>query len=193
MKRKWMRAVVPMMCACNPAAGAPLRLGLTAGAARLSVADPDGPTAKATAPDFGVVAMLGWARDTRLQLAADRQAATLAASTTDVGERVERTGVSLSYQERWRLSYHLKPWLGIGLGYAHEVDTLRHTIDSGGFLAAAYPDRAQGVYDAVVTADESWRWIRGWRIGMVLCYQAPLTAHAATALGASVMLSRRIF
>ena len=178
--------------ACASAAGEPLRLGVIGGVARLSVADPEGPTATAAAPDLAVVAILGWGRDTRLRLAAGRQTVTLAASTVDIGQRVERTSASLSYQERWRLSYRWKPWLGIGLGYAREDETLRHTIDRDGFLATAYPDRTVGVFDAVLTADSEWRWTHGWKIGVALRYDAPFAPHAATVLAAGALLTHRL-
>ena len=192
MDSRWMLAALLCGWACGAAAREPLRLGLIGGAARIAVDDPDGPTAGATAPDLGVAALLGWGRDTRLLLEADRQTATLTAGTHDIGARIARTAVSLSYQERWRLSYRWKPWLGIGLGYARMTETLRHTIDDGGFLASVYPDRSQGVADAVLTADSEWRWTRGWRIGVALRFELPLDPHATTVLAAGVLLSHRV-
>ncbi len=189
MDWKWILAAGLLFWAGGAVAGEPLRVGLSGGVARYSASDPDGPTAPASAPDLAAIALLGWGRDTRLRFEAGRTSVTLAAGTRDIGQQIVRTGASLSYQERWRLSYRWKPWLGIGLGYVRENDTLRHTVDSGGFLATVYPDRAQSALDAVLTADSAWRWIHGWRIGIDLRYDAPLDRAATTVVAAGLLLS----
>ena len=171
---------------------APVSLGVIGGVARLAVSDPQGPTRPAEVPDLALAARIGWGRDTRFLLEVGRNTATLSAGPVDVGEHVERTAGRISYQERWRVSYGWKPWLGVGLGYVRENDTLRHTVDSGGFLAAAFPDRSYASVDAVFSADSEWRWTHGWRVGIALRFEAPLDAHATTVVAAGALLTRRL-
>lgn len=182
MSAKWIFALIPLLAAAAAVADEPLRVGVLAGGAYTQITDPDGPTQTRFSPDLGVIAIADWARDARLFYQIRYQHFTLDADTQHIGQDVKRVGVSASYQHLLRLTRIWKPWLGVGLGYAHESDTLRHTVDSGGFLAQTYPDRTDSTFLAVLSASSEWRWTHNWQLGFTLQYDAPLSANGTSAI-----------
>jgi len=182
MSPTWILALPLALSVTTATADEPLRVGIIAGAGTYRVSDPAGPTSAANAPDVGVVATMDWARDARLLFQGHYQQFTLDAGTRNIGQHVKRVGVSASYQHLLRLTRDWKPWLGVGLEYTRETDSLRHTIDSGGFLAATYPDRSNSPLSAVLSASTEWAWTRDWDLGFSLQYDAALGANATTAL-----------
>ncbi len=182
MSAKWIFALCGTLCAAPALADEPLRIGIVAGAGYYEINDPAGPTQTTYAPDLGFIAIADWARDARLFYQAHYQHFTLDAGTANIGQDVKRASVSVSYQHLLRLSHPWKPWLGIGVGYAHETDSLRHTVDSGGFLATTYPDRSNSEVDAILSVSSEWRWTQQWHLGFTVQYDAPLSSSGTRAL-----------
>ncbi|MHB8453998.1 MAG: hypothetical protein ACYDDO_04715 [Acidiferrobacterales bacterium] len=180
MSAKWILALPLALTVASAFADDGLRVGILAGAGYDRITDPAGPTHTSYAPDIGLIAITDWARDARLLYQGHYQRFTLNAGTHNIGQDVKRVGVSASYQHLLRLTHVWKPWLGLGVGYTHETQSARHTIDRGGFLASTYPDRSDSELSALFTASSEWRRTQDLNLGFTLQYDAPLSASSTS-------------
>jgi outer membrane autotransporter protein len=167
-----------------PAADKTMRFGLMPIASRYEINDPLGSTKSGSdvTPLSGVV-IFDAGRDSRVFVHAYSADFQVTASTTDIGQKVKQAGINASYQTMFRLTRSIKPWLGLGLGYASERYQQRYRVTSGGFLAPGSPYESRSIenYTAVLNASHEWQYNRNYDIGLHLQYEQPISSGGASA------------
>jgi len=149
--------------------------------------DPDGPTvAKGNITPVSAVGIYDWGRDARIFAHVYYADFTLPASSTNIGQNVKQYGFDGSYQIMWRLTRNFRPWFGLGLGFANETYTTRHTVVSGYVPpGGSYPDRTVENFYGVLNASNQWRLSRFWDMGVHLQLEKP-TGDGARVIRAGI-------
>ena len=129
------------------------------------VDDPVGTTAVGNGLSISGIALVDVGRDSRVMLNINKDAYTLAASTTNVGQDVSSAGGGLSYQSMLRVSRTWKPWVGAGLGYTSTTYKNRYKLTPGGF-SVPMANRDATDISLLLNANSEWQFSRDWDIGL---------------------------
>lgn len=182
MNTRHLLCLVCLCCLANDqvwaaAIGMPARddrFGLGLGYARLTVEDPQGPSAAEWVARPLNLVYTAPARDPyRYWAEAFYQDAVLPASTTEIGQRVLQLGIRASLQRQ--VSSHTMggSWLGLGLQLARERFEDRHRLDNAGFLGHSFPDRSESKA-ALLLSYTLEREIQGWDVAAKLEQSLPV-------------------
>ncbi|NOX91878.1 MAG: hypothetical protein GXP18_05355 [Gammaproteobacteria bacterium] len=151
------------------------KLGYATGTVYVSVDDPAGNTAKKWTPLPLTLIHTNWLiKDIRYWSELFYYKATLDPAANRVGQNVEQFGLRVSLQKSLRLTRLWAPWLGMGVGVSRVTYDTRHTVDSDGFLLAAWPDREQTSVVLLFNIVSEWPLTRNWDIGVKLEQAIPV-------------------
>lgn len=112
------------------------------------------------------------------------------ATETEIGQEMERFGVRAIVHRPLYLSNKYNLWAGGGLQLTQEKYTLRHRIDSDGFLVQSFGDRTQTSLALVLDMVNEWQIDTRWNVGGRLRYSFAL-GDGADDLAASVVFLYR--
>lgn len=179
---------ISLLCSFSAYAAEGSRLGYGLSLNNLTVEDPDGDVPSTT--DLGFLNFYYidalW-RDTRYYAEFVYFKSDIDAEVNKIGQDVSSTGMRAVFQKRLRLGRHFKPWVGVGAGVFQEAFTLRHTVDSAGFLLTTYPDRDATSVVFSVDAVNEWQLTDRFDLGVRLLYALPLE-NGTRGLSATAML-----
>lgn len=150
------------------------RIGVGATLSKISVKDPNGDTrSKTELQPFNFVYTDDFSPDVRYWLEGFYQAATLAASSNQIGQDVERYGLRASLQRKLKLYPTFDLWGGLGVHAAMDDFSKRYTVDSEGYLLQRYGDRSSnhfGIHGELVA---EWKFKPRWGIAAKAMYAVP--------------------
>ncbi len=151
------------------------RIGYTAGISRITVDDPAGSTKAAVDVQPLTLIYTDWLPGGLRYWAEGYYArTTLDAGGSDVGQNVRRYGARLALQRNLRWG-QWSPWLGVGADLSRNRYSIRHTVDSDGYLLNTYADRsatALGISAHIVT---EWALARDWDLSAKLEQVIPVS------------------
>ncbi len=151
------------------------KLGYAMGTAYVSVDDPAGNTAKEwTLLPLTLIHTDWLIGDIRYWSELFYYKAVLDPTASKVGQNMEQYGFRISLQKNLRVTRLWVPWFGVGIGASQVIYTTRHTIDSDGFLLAAYSDREQTSVTLLLNIVSEWPLARNWDIGVKLEQAIPI-------------------
>jgi hypothetical protein len=151
-------------------------VGMLLGASAASVDDPDGHTQTGAAVDvLNVMTTVAAGRDQRWMGQLFHQTVRLDADVNAIGQDITTSGATMAWQYRWRISRAWKPWIGGGLGLAHDSFRARHLVDQDGFLVRRYPDRTEETVSVVVNTSTELARVGAWEVGLHVQYGVPVT------------------
>ncbi len=168
-----------------------IRFGIMPIATYYTINDPLGPTqSKTEVTPLSAVAIFDSGRDARFFVHAFASQFTVDASPENIGQKVKIYGINGSYQTLFRMTRVIRPWIGLGLGYASESYQNRHNITAGGYLPAGqpFPDRHEDNYTALVNLSQEWQFNRNYDIGLHVQFEKPFTSGGAQALRLGIYL-----
>lgn len=132
--------------------------------------DPVAKTDSANALGFGGIVTMALDRESRALLNINHDSYSLTGSQTNVGEDISSFGGSLSYQKMMRFTRTLKPWFGVGLGYASTSHSNRYTVSTLSSGHTLYADYKSTDISAVLSANSEWEYSRDLDIGLQAQY-----------------------
>lgn len=98
-----------------------------------------------------------------------------ASTSGDMGMNVDASQINISWLRKMPLSREFKPWVGVGLRSSFVETTLRHTVDSDGFLEEVFNDTEDTLISINLIANVDWRIGRnGWAIDTRFIYDLPM-------------------
>jgi hypothetical protein len=151
-------------------------IGALLGASAASVDDPDGHTQTGAAVDvLNAMTTVAAGRDQRWVGQLFHQTVRLDAGVDAIGQDITTSGATMAWQYRWRISRAWKPWIGGGLGLAHDRFRARHLVDQDGFLVRRYPDRTEETVSVVVNTSTELARVGAWEVGLHVQYGVPVT------------------
>ena len=167
-------------------------IGYAMGAALVSVDDPAGGTEASWTlqPITLVYTARVWRSSLRYWSELYYYKTILDASSTKIGQDVERYGMRLSLQKNLKILPKFSAWFGAGLDISQEKFTTRHTVDRDGFLIKAYPDREGANVAGVINVVSEWSLPRNWIIAAKLEQSIPFDGHITESLAAVTLLYR---
>jgi len=166
-----MRSSLCFLALCSVAAPAlsgendQLRFGVQSSLNSYRIDDPAGPTAAGSGLSLSGIALVELGRDSRVMLNVNKDAYSLAASTTNVGQDVSSIGGGVSYQSILRLTRTWKPWIGAGVGYSSITYKNRYKLTPGGF-SVPMANRDATDISLLLNANSEWQFNRDWDIGL---------------------------
>jgi len=167
------------------------KLGYAMGTAYVSVDDPAGNTAKEWTSQPLTLIHTDWLiRDIRYWSELFYYKAVLDPSASKVGQNVEQSGLRFSLQKSLRVTRLWAPWFGVGIGASSVTYTTRHTVDSDGFLLAAWPDREQTSIALLLNIVSEWPLTRNWDIGAKLEQTIPIDGDISESSALIMLLYR---
>ncbi len=144
-----------------------LRYGVQSSLNSYRIDDPAGTTAAGSGLSLSGIALVEFGRDSRVMLNVNKDAYSLAASTTNIGQDVSSIGGGVSYQSLLRLTRTWKPWIGAGLGYTSTTYKNRYTFTSPSMqFKYLYADRSATDIALLLNANSEWHYNRDWDIGL---------------------------
>jgi len=168
-----MRSILCFLVLCSVAAPAladetkPFQFGVQTSLNSYKIDDPAGQTAPGSGLSLSGIALVGYGRDSRLMINVNKEAYSLAGSTSNVGQDVSSFGGGVSYQSLWRATRTWKPWIGAGLGYTSTTYKNRYTFTSPSMqFKYLYADRSATDVSLLLNADSEWHYNRDWDIGL---------------------------
>ncbi len=168
-----MGQAISVLVLCSVAAPAlaaendPLRFGVQTSLNSYRIEDPAGPTAGGSGLSLSGIALYEFGRDSRLMININKDAYSLEASTSNVGQNVSSMGGGVSYQSKWRVSRTWKPWIGAGLGYTSTTYKSRYTFTSPSQqFKYLYADRSATDVALLLNANSEWQFNKDWDIGL---------------------------
>lgn len=160
--------------------------GYVFGAGWLALDDSDGaPRGEFTMQPFAVACARRVSAVRRYWLEPYFQRATFDAATDRVGQDISRAGVRMSIQHFLPQAAGWLPWVGVGIDFSQTRQSARHTVDTGGYLAARYDDRHRTHATLLINASREWRLPAGRRLNAKIEYTTPVGGEL-TALSASI-------
>ena len=151
-------------------------IGALLGASAAAVDDPDGHTQTGGAVDvLNAMTTVDAGRDQRWVGQLFRHTARLDAGVDAIGQDITTSGATMAWQYRWRITRAWKPWLGGGLGLAHDRFRARHLVDRDGFLVRRFPDRTEDTVSVVVNTSTELARVGAWEIELHVQYGVPVT------------------
>jgi len=167
------------------------KLGYAMGSTYVSVDDPADNTAKEWALLPLTLIHTDWLiGDIRYWSELFYYKAVLNPAANNVGQNVEQYGFRASLQKSLRVTRLWAPWFGVGIGVSRVTYTTRHTIDSDGFLLAAYPDREQTSIALLLNIASEWPLARNWDIGVKLEQAIPVDGDISESSALIMLLYR---
>jgi len=167
------------------------RLGYAMGTAYVSVDDPAGNTAKEWTLQPLTLIHTNWLiDDIRYWSEFFYYQAVLDPAANKIGQNVEQSGLRVSLQKSLRLTRLWAPWFGVGIGISRVTYTTRHTMDSDGFLLAAWPDREQTSVTLLLNIVSEWPLARNWDIGAKLEQAIPVDGDIGESSALIMLLYR---
>ena len=155
--------VAPVLAAEND----PLRFGVQTSLNSYRIDDPVGPTAGGTGLSLSGIALYEFGRDSRMMINVNKDAYSVAASTSNIGQDVSSMGGGVSYQSKWRVSRTWKPWLGAGLGYTSTTYKNRYTFTSPSQqFKYLYAERSATNVALLLNANSEWQYNKDWDFGL---------------------------
>lgn len=190
--------LVVVFLSIEPLAAVPLglpqntaKIGYSAGFAWVSVDDPDGDTKAAIGGQpIGLIYTDWFIGDFRYWTEAYYYSASLDASSTNIGQDVQRYGVRFSTQKSFRVVEKWAPWLGLGLDVSQAKYTVRHTKTDDGFLKEKFPDRDEIAFSLLINAVSEWSIANDWSIALKLEQSIPLSSDVYEFLISGAVLYR---
>jgi hypothetical protein len=153
------------------------KIGYGIGAAYMSVDDPDGDTNNSLAVlPFNFIYTDWLVSDIRYWTELYYYQTTLDADDKNIGQDVESYGIRFSLQKSFRWTRSWSPWLGAGIDVSNASYTVRHTVDSDGYLIQAYPDREETNVSLLLNIVSEWSLQRDWTLGAKLEQSIPISA-----------------
>jgi len=158
------------------------RIGYGISLANMSVEDPDGPVESATGffplnviyTDRLSGSFRYWAEGFYQALTGSNK---FEASTTDIGQEMERYGLRASLQRRLEFIPAFDVWAGLGFFASHDSFTSRHTVeidpDGRVFIAQQFPDEARNVLGLQFDLTGEWQVGLNWDLAGRLLYGVP--------------------
>lgn len=177
------------LAAASSAQADEFRFGIMGAYAQLSTEDPNGRTEDASKGIPSLIGTFEWDRNSRVFGQLYQYKYKLTSSTTQIGQKVERTGANISLQQQFRVARAFRPWLGLGLGFSEDSFSGRHTIDQDGFLAATFPNRSESSFNGIINAAVDWAVSDRWNVGGVVQYETPFGDGGVEALVVGVTLT----
>lgn len=151
-------------------------IGALLGASAAWVDDPDGNTQTGVAVDvLNAITTVPAGRDQRWLGQVFHHTTQLDAGVDAIGQDITTSGATMAWQYRWRLSRAWKPWIGGGLGLAHDRFRARHLVDRDGFLVRRYPDRTEDTVSAVVNTSTELAHVGAWEVEVHVQYSVPVS------------------
>lgn len=150
------------------------KVGFAGSMLNLSVEDPDGPTSSET--DFSLINLFYtdlFLDDYRYWAEFFYHSATLEASTSNIGQDVDRMGLRLSMQKWFNIASAWDFYGGVGAYVSKEDFTNRYTKDVDGFLLQRYNDRSENILGALIEGVASRKVSERWDIMFRAAYEIP--------------------
>ena len=167
------------------------RIGIGGGAARMTVDDPDGPTATDYATQPLTLIYTDWFFGrSRLWSELYYNQARLAATSTRIGQEVQHYGYRASVQWPLGLDGPLHLWFGGGVDLSRAQYTLRHTVDQDGFLANRYADRDTFEAGLLLNINSEWALRQNWSVGAKIEQLVPVAGNVDELTGLITILYR---
>ena len=150
------------------------RLGVGVNISTLSVEDPNGDTSSKTAiQPFNLVYSDDFSLGIRYWAEGFYQAATLPASSNQIGQDVERYGLRLSLQRKLRIFPTFDLWGGLGVHAAMDDFSKRYTKDGEGYLLQRYGDRSSNHFGIQGELVAEWKLKPHWDLAAKAMYAIP--------------------
>lgn len=150
------------------------RVGVGVTLSTLSVEDPNGDTSNKTAlQPFNFVYADDFSLGVRYWAEGFYQAATLPASSNQIGQDVERYGLRLSLQRKLKTSPKFDLWGGLGVHAAMDDFSKRYTKDGEGYLLQLYGDRSSNHFGIQGELVAEWKFKPRWDIAAKAMYAIP--------------------
>lgn len=123
------------------------QVGAMVGGAYHTLDDPDGNTDphSGTKP-LNLLFAYNHGRDKRYFIEGYSYQYSLTSDLDKIGQRVDSRGINVTWQNKFRMTKNIKPWLGIGGGFSKNKFRVRETIDIDGFKDIVYEDRQKDYY-----------------------------------------------
>jgi len=168
------------------------RIGYEVGAGIINVNEPQGNVETDTSVQFLQLAYSDqWLQGYRYWGDVFVDSSEHSATETKIGQEMERFGVRAIVHRQLYLSNKYNLWAGGGFQLAQEKYTLRHQIDSDGFLVQSFSDRKRTSLALVLDMINEWQINTRWNIGGRLRYSFAF-GDGADDLAASVVFLYRI-
>jgi len=153
-----------------------VRIGYGVGLANLSIEDPNGPTASESVFQPFRIIVTDWFRgDVRYWGEFYYQDATLSASQTSIGQKVNQYGVQLSAQRSFIVNARWSPWLGVGIDLSRNDYSSRHTVDADGFLQSRFANRSETDLGLIFNLVSETELNEEWGMGVKLEQRLPIS------------------
>lgn len=118
------------------------QFGAMVGGSYHTLDDPDGKTDPSSGfRPLNLIFTYNYGRDKRIFVEGYKFEYSLNSDLDKIGQRVDSTGLGVSWQNKFRITKNIKPWLGIGLGYSRNKFRVRETIDIDGYKDIVYDNR----------------------------------------------------
>ncbi len=151
------------------------RIGYGVGVAIMNVNDPQGGVEKETSAQlFQLVYSDRLRGKYRYWGEVFVDASTHEATETKIGQEVQRFGVRALAHRQFYVSDKSSMWVGGGLQFAQEKMTLRHTVDSSGFLEQTFGDRNNTSTALTLDIINEWHLTPRWDVAGRLRYSFAL-------------------
>jgi len=196
--RYFLLLLITLIPNLKPLSAAPLglpentaKIGYSAGAAWVSVDDPDGSTkSNIGGQPAGLIYTDWFLGGYRYWSEIFYYSATLDDTSNNIGQDVQRYGVRLSLQKNFRIVQSWAPWLGAGFDVSQAKYTLRHDTDSDGFLKQRYDDRSETAVSLLINVVSEWTIARDWSIAFKMEQSFPLSSDVSEFLLSGALLYR---
>lgn len=153
----------------------PFGYGYTFRLASIDIDDSDGSASVSAEPEYlNLFYTDKIARDSRYYAELHYGEFAIDADGSTVGQDVTQTAIAVSYQARFRLTRSFRPWAGAGVGYSNAEFRNRHTVDSDGYLAERFSDRAVSGFFVVLNASNYWEYNDVFDYGAHLSLELPV-------------------
>ena len=151
------------------------RIGYGFGFGSVSVSDPQGNVENDTAPQLlQLIYTDRWFQEYRYWGEIFVDDSEHKAGIDQIGQEVDRFGVRAIVHRQLHISDNYNLWAGGGLQIAQEKSTLRHTVDSDGFLLQSFGDRKHTSLALAFDVINEWHINSRWDVGGRLRYSLAL-------------------
>lgn len=173
MKKKlWVVALVLITLAIPYNLIADTKVGISPAVVLFSIDDPDGDTDTFTGVQpIGITIIHDLNNKYRLMTNINIYEFDVDASTSNIGQDVEGYQLGVSIQRMMRLARHLNFYAGVGAAYSDVEFTLRHLVDSDGFLTQQFPDRDESYFSLMANITKEFTITEHIEIGADISYQ----------------------
>lgn len=158
-----------------------VHFGLQVSTNQYRIDDPAGPTTGGSSMSLSGIALASVNHNARIMINLNKDAYTLAGTTTNIGQDVSSSGMGFSYQQMLNISPLWKPWIGAGLGYTSISYKNRFTYTTPAFqYKYLYADRTTKDIALLLNANSEFAIYPDWEIGLQAQLAKSITDKSST-------------